>query len=120
VEQYADDRGIAWPRAIAPWQVELVGLGKAGAPEREAAERVYAELRAAGLDVLFDDRDAGPGEKFTDAELLGVPLRLTLGKRSLESGTLEAQRRRGREDVDGGVPLAGAAGAVEALWRDLP
>ena len=120
VEQHADDRGISWPRAIAPWQVELVGLGKPGTPEREAAERVYAELREAGLDVLFDDRDAGPGEKFTDAELLGVPLRLTLGKRSLESGALEAQRRRGREDVDGGVPLAGAAGAVEALWRDLP
>jgi len=120
VEQFGDERGIAWPRSIAPWQVELVGLGKAGTPEREAAERVYAELLDAGLDVLFDDRDAGPGEKFTDAELLGVPLRLTLGKRSLESGTLEAQRRRGREDVDGGVPLAEAAGAVEALWRQLP
>jgi prolyl-tRNA synthetase len=120
VEQFADDRGISWPRSIAPWQVELVGLGKAGTPEREAAERVYGELTEAGLDVLFDDRDAGPGEKFTDAELLGVPLRLTLGRRSLESGTLEAQRRRGREDVDGGVPLADGAGAVEALWRQLP
>jgi prolyl-tRNA synthetase len=120
VEQFADDRGISWPRSIAPWQVELVGLGKPGTPEREAAEQVYAELLEAGLDVLFDDRDAGPGEKFTDAELLGVPLRLTLGKRSLESGVLEAQRRRGREDVEGGVPLAGAAGAVEALWHDLP
>jgi len=120
VEQFADERGISWPRCIAPWQVELVGLGKAGTPEREAAEGVYADLVEAGLDVLFDDRDAGTGEKLTDAELLGIPLRLTLGRRSLESGTLEAQRRRGREDVDGGVPIAGAAGAVEALWRELP
>jgi len=120
VEQFGDERGIAWPRSIAPWQVELVGLGKAGTPEREAAEKIYVELREAGLEVLFDDRDAGPGEKFTDAELLGIPLRLTLGKRSLGSGTLEAQRRRGREDVEGGVPLEGAAGAVEALWRRLP
>src|SRR3954466_2823036 len=77
VEQYADEQGISWPRAIAPWDVELVGLGRPDTPEREAAEKLYAELREAGIDVLYDDRDAGPGEKFADAELLGVPLRLT-------------------------------------------
>ena len=120
VEQYADEQGISWPRAIAPWQVHLVGLGRAGTPEREAAERLYEELRAAGLDVLYDDRDAGPGEKFADAELLGVPLRLTLGKRSVQSGAVEAQVRRGREDREGGVPLEGAAEAVAELWRSLP
>ena len=120
VEQYADEKGISWPRAIAPWDVELVSLGKAGTPEREAGEKLYEELRAAGLDVLFDDRDAGPGEKFADAELLGVPLRLTLGRRSLESGAVEAQIRRGRTDHDGGVPLEGAAEAVADLWRSLP
>jgi prolyl-tRNA synthetase len=120
VEQTADEQGIAWPRAIAPWDVELVSLGKAGTPEREAAERLYDELRATGLDVLYDDRDAGPGEKLTDAELLGVPLRLTLGRRSLQSGTVEAQIRRGRVDQDGGVPLEGAAEAVAELWRSLP
>ena len=70
--------------------------------------------------MLYDDRDAGPGEKLTDAELLGVPLRLTLGRRSLQSGTVEAQARRGRADQDGGVPLEGAAEAVVELWRDLP
>src|SRR5215217_6816795 len=64
VEQHADEQGISWPRAIAPWDVELVGLGRDGTPEREAAERLYEELRAGGLDVLYDDRDAGPGEKF--------------------------------------------------------
>ncbi|MEA2381538.1 MAG: prolyl-tRNA synthetase [Solirubrobacteraceae bacterium] len=120
VEQYADEKGISWPRAIAPWDVELVGLGRAGTPEREAAEKLYEELKAAGIDVLYDDRDAGPGEKFADAELLGVPLRLTLGKRSLESGTVEAQVRRGPVDREGGVPLDGAAEAVAELWRSLP
>jgi prolyl-tRNA synthetase len=120
VEQYADEQGISWPRALAPWDVHLVALGKPGTPEREAAEGVYRELRAAGLDVLLDDRDAGPGEKFAEAELLGVPLRLTLGRRSLESGRLEAQVRRGRADHEGGVPLEGAAEAVAELWRTLP
>ena len=120
IEQYADEKGISWPRAIAPWDVEIVAIGKPGTPERDAAEALYAELREAGLDVLLDDRDAGPGEKFADAELLGVPLRLTVGKRSLESGRAEAQARRGRVDHDGGVPLQGAAEAVRELWASLP
>ncbi len=119
-EQHGDERGIAWPKSIAPYDVELVGIGKAGTPEREAADALYDELSQGALDVLYDDRDAKPGEKFADAELLGAPLRLTLGKRSLDSGQLEAQRRRGREDVEGGVPIQGAAAAVEALWRELP
>ena len=119
VEQFADEQGISWPRSLAPWDVHLISLGKPGTPEREAAEGVYRELRAAGLDALLDDRDAGPGEKFADAELLGVPLRLTLGRRSLESGRLEAQIRRGRADHEGGVPVEGAAEAVAELWRTL-
>ena len=118
VEQFADEHGIAWPRAIAPFDVELVGLGKQGTEERELAERLYGELREGGLDVLFDDRDAGPGTKFADAELLGVPLRLTVGRRTLEAGEIEAQVRRGRESRS--VPLEGAAGAAADLWRSLP
>jgi prolyl-tRNA synthetase len=120
IEQFADDSGISWPRAIAPWDVEIVAIGKPDTPEREAAEQLYAELSGAGLKVLFDDRDAGPGEKFADAELLGVPLRLTVGKRSLESGRAEAQARRGRADHEGGVPLRDAAEAVRELWASLP
>jgi prolyl-tRNA synthetase len=120
IEQYADEKGISWPRAIAPWDVEIVAIGKAGTPERDAAEALYAELSEAGIKVLLDDRDAGPGEKFADAELLGVPLRLTVGKRSLASGRAEAQARRGRADHDGGVPLQGAAEAVRELWASLP
>jgi prolyl-tRNA synthetase len=118
VEQYADEHGISWPRSIAPFDVELVGLGKDGTEERELAERLYGELRDAGLDVVYDDRDAGPGMKFADAELLGVPLRLTVGKRTLEAGDIEAQVRRGREQRS--VPLEGAAGAAADLWRSLP
>jgi prolyl-tRNA synthetase len=100
--------------------VELVALGRPGTPERAAADALYEELKAAGIDVLYDDRDAGPGEKFADAELIGCPLRLTLGKRSVEAGAIEAQVRRGLRDHDGGVPLAGAAEAVARLWRSLP
>jgi prolyl-tRNA synthetase len=120
VEQFADEKGISWPRSLAPWDVEIVGLGKPGSEELAAAEALHAELRGAGLDVLLDDRDAGTGEKFADAELLGVPLRLTVGKRSLAAGTAEAQARRGLQDVDGGVPLTGGAETARALWAGLP
>jgi prolyl-tRNA synthetase len=118
VEQFADDAGISWPRSISPYDVELVGLGKAGEEAVDVAERLYGELREAGLDVLYDDRAASPGEKFADAELLGVPLRLTVGRKALEAGELEAQIRRGQEKRS--LPLDGAADAAAALWRELP
>jgi len=117
VEQFADEKGISWPRSISPFDVELVGLGKEGEPAREVAERLYEELRAAGLDALYDDRDASPGEKFADAELLGCPLRLTVGKKSVEAAEVEAQIRRGRESRS--LPLEGAAEAATELWRGL-
>ena len=119
VEQHADDAGIAWPRSLAPFDVHVVALGKPGTPERGAADALYADLGAAGLQVIYDDRDAGAGEKFADAELLGCPVRVTVGRRSLESGRLEVQARRGLEDREG-VPLDGAAEAIGALWRTLP
>ncbi len=120
VEQFADEKGISWPRALAPWDVEVVALGKPGSDELAAAEALYDELSAAGLAVLLDDRDLGPGAKFADAELLGCPLRLTVGRRSLQEGRAEAQRRRGLEAVEDGVALEGAAEAVLELWRTLP
>ncbi len=93
IEQRADDKGIVWPRSIAPWDVHLVGLGKGADEVAERADALYGELRGAGVEVVYDDRDAGPGEKLTDAELLGCPLRLVVGKRALAEGAVEAQIR---------------------------
>jgi prolyl-tRNA synthetase len=118
VEQYADEQGISWPRSMAPFDVQLVALGKEESEERGFSDRLYDELRELGLDVLYDDRDAGPGEKFTDAELLGCPLRVTVGKRTLGSGEVEVQIRRGRENTS--VLLEDAAEEIAALWRGLP
>jgi prolyl-tRNA synthetase len=119
VEQYADDLGISWPRSMAPFDVELVVLGKQGTEEREFAERLYGELQAQGLDTLYDDRDeVGPGEKFAVAELLGCPLRVTVGRRTLTSGEVEVQIRRGLQSRT--IPLEGAAEAVAALSTELP
>jgi prolyl-tRNA synthetase len=118
VEQYADEQGIAWPRALAPFDVHLVTLGKEGEEARTVADRLYEELRDAGLDVLYDDRGASAGEKFADAELLGAPLRLTVGRKGIEAGEVEAQVRRGRERRT--LPLDDAAAAAAELWRALP
>jgi prolyl-tRNA synthetase len=118
VEQYADEHGISWPRSMAPFDVEIVTLGQPGSEERELSDRLYDELEDLGLQTLYDDRDAGPGEKFADAELLGCPLRITIGRRTLAAGELEVQIRRGMEKRS--VPIEGAAEAIEALWRELP
>ena len=116
IEQGADERGIVWPKAIAPWQVHLVSLAKAGEPEREAADRLYEELRAAGAEVLYDDRDAGPGEKLTDAELLGCPLRVVAGRRGLANGVVEATERASGDEHE--LPLEEAAARALALLDD--
>jgi prolyl-tRNA synthetase len=117
IEQHADERGISWPRAIAPWDVHLVGLGKEGDEVSQAAERLHEELAEAGLEVVYDDRDAGTGEKLTDAELLGCPLRITVGRRGLTEGAVEAQARRtGAEERQ---PIAGAASAALELLDGL-
>jgi prolyl-tRNA synthetase len=118
VEQFADEHGISWPRAIAPFDVHLVGLGKPGSEEEDLAARLYAELAAGGLDVLYDDRKARPGEKLVEAELLGCPLRIVAGRRTLESGQLEVQVRRGTETRS--IALEDAPAAVARLLDELP
>jgi prolyl-tRNA synthetase len=114
IEQRADDKGIVWPRSIAPWDVHVVGLGRPDDETMQAADALYGELRDAGAEAVYDDRDAGPGEKLTDAELLGCPLRLVVGKRGLAEGAIEAQARRSGEAER--LPVAEAAKrAVELL-----
>jgi prolyl-tRNA synthetase len=113
VEQGADERGIVWPAAIAPWRVHIAALGKADDEVGQAAAALYEELTERGVETVIDDRDAGPGEKLTVAELLGCPLRITVGRRGLADGKVEAQvRRTGDEsnlpagDVDAVADLA--------------
>ena len=113
IEQRADEKGIVWPRAIAPWEVEVVALGKKGEETLEVAERIYGELRERGYRVLLDDRDKGPGEKLTDAELLGCPLRIVVGRRTLAEGEVEAQLRASGEQSR--LPVDGVTEGVAAL-----
>jgi len=117
IEQGADERGIVWPPGIAPWQVHLVSLARADEPEREAADRLYAELgEELGAEVLYDDRDAGPGEKLTDAELLGCPLRVVVGRRGLADGVVEAQQRA--DGAEHRLPVAEAAERAARILAD--
>ncbi len=90
VEKYADEKGLVWPESIAPFTIYLVAIGEKGTSK---AEEVYAQLSAAGIEVLYDDRAERPGVKFADAELLGIPYRLTISDRTLESGEAELQTR---------------------------
>ena len=95
IEQNHDERGIIWPAAIAPFELAIVpiAIGKSAAV-REAAEKLYAELTAAGIEVLLDDRDERPGVMFADMELIGIPHRIVVGDRGLKQGQFEYQGRR--------------------------
>ena len=107
IEQNHDERGIIWPAPIAPFQVVLVSLNlQKSARVREVSDRLYAELTAAGIEVLYDDRDARAGVKFADAELLGIPHRLVVADRGLEAGRLEYRQRR--ESASTELPADGA------------
>ena len=101
IEQNHDERGIIWPDPIAPFHVVLVPLNlEKSAGVRSVADALYAELSAAGIEVLYDDRDARPGIKFADAELLGIPHRIVIGERGLAAGTLEYRHRRAATSED--------------------
>lgn len=101
IEQNHDDNGIIWPEAIAPFTVALVGMNIHKSDRtREACEKLYTELKAAGVDVLFDDRDARPGVKFADIELIGIPHRIVIGDRGLDKGMVEYRGRRDSDNQD--------------------
>jgi prolyl-tRNA synthetase len=107
IEQNHDANGIIWPAAIAPFQVALIPLNIKKSPrEKETAEALYAELTAAGVEVLFDDREKERvGVKFSDAELIGIPHRILVAERGLDTGVVEYKGRRDSESSD--IPLAG-------------
>jgi prolyl-tRNA synthetase len=108
IEQNHDERGIAWPLPIAPFQVSLIPINlQKSARVREVADRLYASLQDAGFEVLYDDRDARPGVKFADDELLGIPHRIVVGDKGLERGVLEYKARTGGESAE--IPIDAVA-----------
>lgn len=103
VEKFHDERGIVWPKDIAPYAVHLLKLtskGKASETADKEAEEVYQRLKEKGVEVLFDDRNIGAGEKFADSDLLGIPLRVVVSERSLEAGGIEV---KGRQEEKGEI-----------------
>ncbi|MCE1255217.1 MAG: proline--tRNA ligase [Anaerolineae bacterium] len=112
-ETHHDDFGLIWPAAAAPYQVHLVALNGA----EEAAEALYLSLAKAGLEVLFDDRSESPGVKFNDADLIGIPIRLTLGKRTLKENAVELKlRHRSNSDL---IPLSQVESCIQSLIKQL-
>jgi prolyl-tRNA synthetase len=118
VEQHHDERGIAWPASVAPFDVSLLWIGGAedSAP-REAADRLYDELQAAGVEVLYDDRPERAGVKFNDADLIGNPIRVSVSTRTLERGEAEIKLRTASESVF--VPLAEVVPTVQSMLAQL-
>ena len=115
IEQNHDDSGIVWPTAIAPFALALVPMQmKKSERVRAEAERLYRELLDAGIDVLFDDRDARPGVMFADIELIGIPHRIVIGERSLERGEVEYRARGDSDNL-----MLPVDGVVEHLRRRI-
>ncbi|MBL9081130.1 MAG: proline--tRNA ligase [Planctomycetales bacterium] len=113
IETKSDANGIVWPMSISPYEVIVSSVNAADAEVAAASDKLYAELQALGVDVLYDDRDQRPGVKFKDADLIGVPLRVVVGGRGLKEGNLELKWRT--KEAAEMIPLAGAAEAVAKL-----
>jgi prolyl-tRNA synthetase len=94
VEKMADEKGMVWPKSIAPFAVHLVSLGQPGDEVSKEADALYADMQKAGIEVLYDDRDLRAGEKFADSDLVGIPTRVVVGKKTLESGEYEVVDRK--------------------------
>ena len=92
VEKYNDDKGILWPESVAPFKVHLISLGK-----NEEAENIYNDLIKSGVEVLYDDREVSAGEKFADSDLIGIPYRVVISKKSLKNGGAEIKKRNEKE-----------------------
>jgi prolyl-tRNA synthetase len=110
VEEHHDDNGIIWPGNLAPFPVHIVAIQPDKAGVREIADKLYDEFRASGIEALYDDRDETPGVKFNDADLLGMPMRVTISPRNLDKGSLEVRPRTATESEL--IPLEGASEAL--------
>ncbi len=115
VEQNNDERGIIWPKSVAPFQVHLVGISKTD-EETAAIDAVYEKLLDAGIEVLYDDRKASPGFKFADADLIGIPMRITAGKGFFANGELEVKERNKKEITN--VPADSIVDLIRRFYRD--
>jgi prolyl-tRNA synthetase len=113
IEQHHDDAGIVWPAPLAPYGALVVPVSQADAALRETAERLATELEAAGVDTLLDDRDERPGVKFKDADLIGLPVRITVGPRALARGAVELKRRSDKQATE--VPVGEATARAAEL-----
>jgi prolyl-tRNA synthetase len=113
IELHHDDKGIIWPISIAPYHIYLCALHTEDPDVAAAAEKVYNDLEAQGLEVLFDDRNESPGVKFNDADLLGIPLRVTVSPRTLEKNSAEIKKRSEKEAEL--VPFEGLVEKLKAL-----
>jgi prolyl-tRNA synthetase len=116
IEQNHDDKGIIWPLPIAPYQIYLCPLYRDGTKVGEIAERINGELEVAGLEVLFDDRQESPGVKFNDADLLGIPLRVTISPRTMEKKSVEVKWRTEKESKL--LPIEGIASTIKQLTAE--
>jgi len=117
IEQRHDANGIIWPISIAPYEVTVMAVNAAHGPSKELAEKLVEELSAAGVDVLYDDRDERPGVKFKDVDLIGTPLRVSVGERSLAKGEIEIKDRQSGEMV--GVPVDQAFARIMARISEM-
>jgi prolyl-tRNA synthetase len=113
VEQNHDTNGIIWPLAIAPFHVAVLPINYKDQKLRAAADKLYQDLQQRGVEVLLDDRDERPGVKFKDADLIGIPLRVTIGAKGLEKGTIELRRRQEGDTEE--VPFAEVAKKLSGI-----
>lgn len=114
IESSHDENGTIWPMSIAPFEVEVVALDPRSEEVMSTAAKIHGDLAAAGGDVLFDDRDEWAGFKFKDTDLIGVPLRMTVGRKSLADGVVELKRRDSKE-VEKVAPAEVIGPAKEAV-----
>ncbi len=117
IEKYHDDKGIIWPKNIAPYQAIIIPLNMASEEHRKAAEQIYADLRFNQVDCILDDRSERAGVKFNDADLIGIPVQVVIGDKSLKQGKIELKNRQTGDTTL--ADLGGTGKAVAALLAEM-